>query len=136
MGYSKNERVKVKVEFLRMLTNLQVSKEKQTILMSFFESYLQLNDKEEESVMKEVSKLEEAKEVFEIVNPYVERGKRIGREEGRVEGREEGREEGAEQRNIEIACEMLQKGYSMEVISDITKLSIDRIEQLKINKSK
>src|SRR5699024_4741450 len=132
MGYSKNERVKVKVEFLRMLTNLQVSKEKQTILMSFFESYLQLNDKEEESVMKEVSKLEEAKELFEIVNPYVERGKRIGREEGRVEGREEG----AEQRNMEIACDMLQKGYSMEVISDITKLSIERIEQLKINKSK
>src|SRR5699024_2557319 len=32
MGYHENERVKVKVEFLRMLTRLQISREEQTLL--------------------------------------------------------------------------------------------------------
>ena len=45
--------------------------------------------------------------------------------------REEGREEGREERNIEIAKEMLNKGFDISTISEITGLSRDEIEKLK-----
>src|SRR5699024_2408716 len=68
MGYSKNERAQVKVEFLRMLTTLQINKEEQTLLMHFFETYLKLTEKEEEEVMEEIKKFKEADKIYEIIN--------------------------------------------------------------------
>ena len=57
-----------------------------------------------------------------------EEGRKIGRQEGRKEGRKEGREEGKK----EVAKEMLKNGIEIVQISQITKLSIEEIEKLKI----
>ena len=51
--------------------------------------------------------------------------------EGRAEGRAEGITEGIEQRNIEIAKKMIERGMSLNDISDMTGLSIEVVEQLK-----
>ena len=48
-----------------------------------------------------------------------------------AEGRAEGITEGIEQRNIEIAKKMVERGMSLNDISDMTGLSIDVVEQLK-----
>ena len=45
--------------------------------------------------------------------------------------REEGREEGKMQRNIEIAKEMLNKGFNIDMISEITGLTKEEIEKIK-----
>ena len=46
-------------------------------------------------------------------------------------GKEDGREEGREERNIEIAKAMLNKNCDISLISEVTGLSIEKIEKLK-----
>ncbi|SHG46672.1 conserved hypothetical protein (putative transposase or invertase) [Thermosyntropha lipolytica DSM 11003] len=58
-----------------------------------------------------------------------ERLRREGREKGREEGREEGRKEGRE----ETALNALREGLDVKLISRLTGLSVERIEELKKN---
>jgi predicted transposase/invertase (TIGR01784 family) len=62
---------------------------------------------------------------------YVTNAERIGIQKGR----EQGLEMGKEQKTREIAQEMLRKGMEIEDIADITKLSIEQIQQLQISLS-
>ena len=63
------------------------------------------------------------------------KGKAEGFSQGKVEGREEGKaegiSEGKNERNIEIARNMLSKAMEVELISEITGLSIEEINSLK-----
>ncbi|WP_407058214.1 hypothetical protein [Tigheibacillus jepli] len=86
MNYKEEERVQVKKEFFRMMGNMQPDPAKQRLLYGFFESYLQLNDKEEEQLMEEIKHMDEADRIMEIPISYEEKGKEKGREEGREEG--------------------------------------------------
>ena len=131
MGYSKEERVQVKIEFLRMLVRLQVDPAKQRLLYGFFESYLNLSDEEEEKFMKEARQFDDADEILEIPISYEERGKKEGLEEGKKRGLEEGLEKGLERGKKEVALELLKKGLDINLIMEATKLSLDEIEQLK-----
>ncbi len=60
--------------------------------------------------------------------------KRIGLEEGKIEGREEGKIEGerigVEKGKMEIAKKMLENGMSLELIAQLTDLTIDQITDL------
>ena len=58
-------------------------------------------------------------------------GKAEGREEGKTEGKAEGISEGKNERNTEIARNMLSKAMEVELISEITGLSIEEINSLK-----
>ena len=49
----------------------------------------------------------------------------------KVEGRAEGKTEGINERNFEIAKNMLSKAMEVELISEITGLSIEEIKNLK-----
>ncbi len=51
-------------------------------------------------------------------------------------GREEGREEGIQTRNLEIAKNMLRKGYSLDVVAELTGLSQEELEGLQKESSK
>jgi len=51
-------------------------------------------------------------------------------ETAKAEGREEGREEGRDEKAIEIAKEMLGRKMDMNIVSEITKLSLDTIQKL------
>src|SRR5690625_7895280 len=93
MDYNEREKVKIKIEFYRILTELKIDLEKQDILVDFFQTYLILSEEEEESFVKEVKKLDNAEEILEMPVLYSERMKAIGREKGREEGREKEREE-------------------------------------------
>ena len=52
------------------------------------------------------------------------------KEQGLAEGREEGREEGEINKSIEIAKGMKNKNMDIKLISELTGLSIDKIEGL------
>jgi predicted transposase/invertase (TIGR01784 family) len=54
----------------------------------------------------------------------------VEREEGIEEGLERGREEGHEEAQGEFAKNALTKGFSVEIISEITGLSTEAIQSL------
>src|SRR5690606_8437781 len=127
MGYTEIERIQVKLEFIKILTRLKLDREKTDVLFSFFESYLKLTKEEEEKLMSEARKLENAEEVFEVTISYKEEGRKEGRKEGRIEGRKAGLKEG----KMEVACKMLDEGYEIEKVVELTGLDKNEIEKLK-----
>ncbi|MGL9779672.1 MAG: Rpn family recombination-promoting nuclease/putative transposase, partial [Wolbachia sp.] len=54
-----------------------------------------------------------------------------GREEGILIGHEKGREEGEKQAKIAVAKNSLKTGVSIDVIAEITGLSLDEIKRLR-----
>ena len=83
MGYAQEEKVRVKVEFIRMLTRMQLDPARMKLLIGFFETYLKLNETEENKFEAELNMLEprEASKVIELTTSWHERG----RAEGQIE---------------------------------------------------
>ena len=52
------------------------------------------------------------------------------REEGLVQGLEQGLEKGLEQGRKQLVCEMVSRGMSPDLISEMTGLSLEEIETL------
>lgn len=111
-----------------------------------------MENKVGEKLESEVRKLSEDNEMVELYtklsrdelerNTYIEEAKEIGHEEGfksgleegikegRKEGRKEGIEQGVQQNKKEIAKEMLKLGIDKEQISQITKLTIEQLNEM------
>ena len=53
------------------------------------------------------------------------------REEGFLEGMEKGIEKGSENEKVLVTGKLLARGLSLDEISDITGLSIEKIEEIK-----
>ena len=60
-----------------------------------------------------------------------EEGRKEGKEEGREEGRKEGKEEGRIENRNEIVKRMDGKGYSDEMILDVTGITADELERIR-----
>jgi len=71
---------------------------------------------------------------IEYINEGKEEGLKEGLnegiEKGKMEGKEEGIKEGEKNKSIEIARNMLKKGYKIEDISELSGLSVDEIKLL------
>lgn len=120
MGYTQDERIQVKLEFLRMLSKLELNPAKMDLIYGFFETYLKLNAEEEEKMREEITHLpeEEAKQVLKPLNSYFEKGMERGIERGQfIKGKE-------------IVKKMLQKGMDMESIMEFTGLSKGEISKI------
>ena len=52
------------------------------------------------------------------------------REEGLVQGLEQGLEKGLEQGRKQLVCEMISRGMTAELISEMTGLSIEEIKSM------
>lgn len=68
----------------------------------------------------------------EFIRKTKEYYSREGREEGRKEGREEGREEGTRLQKYSSARIMLKKGLPLDLITEVTGLSKEEIENIQI----
>lgn len=92
MVYQENEKVYVKLEFLRMLVNMELDPARMMLLTGFFETYLRLNETEERMLEKEIGKIDqkEADKMIELTTSWEEKGKTKGRIEGKIEGKLEG----------------------------------------------
>jgi predicted transposase/invertase (TIGR01784 family) len=125
MGYQRNEKVQVKKEFLRMLVRLQLDPARKKLLTGFFEAYLKLNKREEEQLKIELNQLpaEEVDKIMELTTSW--------HEQGRMEGEIKGRMEGEAKNKLEIAHNMLAKGFSNDLIMELTGLTSDEIAKLK-----
>ena len=60
-----------------------------------------------------------------------EEGREEGKEEGIKEGIKKGKEEGKKENQIEIAENCLKKGLTVELIVQITNLSIEEVMEIK-----
>jgi predicted transposase/invertase (TIGR01784 family) len=58
-------------------------------------------------------------------------GRAEGRKEGHTAGRKEGREEGITAGIIKTANRMLQKGFDVSMVSEITGLTVQEVEDLR-----
>ncbi|HUW63650.1 MAG TPA: Rpn family recombination-promoting nuclease/putative transposase [Spirochaetia bacterium] len=83
MGFRKEERIQVKIEFVRMLARMKLDPARSRFLVSFFESYLKLNEQEEKLFAQEVGKLDrkEAAAVMQLTNSWEEKGRAEGKAE-------------------------------------------------------
>ncbi|WP_152667827.1 hypothetical protein [Aneurinibacillus tyrosinisolvens] len=76
MGYRKDERIQVKLEFLRMLVRLELDPARTKLLAGFFETYLRLEDTEEQVLQMELKKLGQNEEVriMELTTSWERKG--------------------------------------------------------------
>ena len=120
MGYRAEERVQVKLEFMRMLTRLRLDPARMTLLAGFFETYLKLNADEEQAFENELRKLnaEEVQKMMEITTSWHEKGRAEGEAEGIIKGK------------LEIARNMLLEGLATSLVVKITGLPEAEIAKL------
>jgi hypothetical protein len=87
MGYQKEERVQVKLEFLRMLVRMELDPARMTLLTGFFETYLKLNEAEDKQLEMKIGKIDakEAEKMMEITTSWEQKGKAEGRVEGQAD---------------------------------------------------
>ncbi|WP_286230010.1 transposase [Neobacillus mesonae] len=99
-----------------MVLRMQLDPARLTLLMGFFDTYLQLTKEEEEKVIEEVKAMsaKEGEKVMEIISSYERRG------------REEGREEAL----LLVAKKMKEKGKTAEEIAEFTGFLKEEIEKL------
>lgn len=125
MGYSEAERVQVKLEFLRMLTKLELNPAKMKLITGFFETYLQLREEEEQQLQEHVKKLhpQEEGKIMELMTSWEKKGMEKGMEKGKKEGMEKGKKE--------VAKKLLVMGMAIADISQATGLSEEEILSVK-----
>ncbi|MCC3358753.1 transposase [Bacillus sp. REN16] len=121
MGYTKEERIQVRLEFLRMISRMELDPARMELLYGFFETYLKLTREEEVQVEKEIAKLpeEEADRILELPNSYFERGI----------------EKGMEKRGVELVKNMHKRGLSVEQIADYSGISLEKVKEIIKNSS-
>ncbi|MDQ0297900.1 putative transposase/invertase (TIGR01784 family) [Salibacterium salarium] len=132
MGYTEDERVEVKKEFLRMIVRMNIDAARQTLLTRFFETYLPLSVKEENQLIEEVEQMDkkEGEQIMEVMVSYERRGLEKGKEQGREQGIIQGKDQGKREEKRNIAINMLQKGIETNVIVDVTGLTLEEVKSL------
>ncbi|MBP2242761.1 hypothetical protein J2Z40_003341 [Cytobacillus eiseniae] len=117
MGYTEKEKVQVKKEFLRMLVKMDINQAKAELINGFFETYLTLNEREEEKLMEEIKQLDsqEAEQILQLPNSW----------------KEKGMQEGSQKEKRKIALEMIKEDLPTNLIVRITKLDCDEIDDIR-----
>lgn len=116
MNYKEEEKVGIKIEFARMMANMQLDLAKSTILTTFFETYLKLNQEQQEEYKRQLNdklKPEEVEKFMQLTTSYHE------------EGRKEGKEIGLEM--TLTALEAFREGKNIEEVMILTGLKRDEL---------
>lgn len=132
MGYNDDEKVEIKVEFLNMILKLQLDPARLSLIMGFFDTYLNLSPEEEEKVLERVKAMSarDADKVMEIMNSYERRGWEQGIKEGKLESKQEGKQEGKQEAIRMVVKRMREKGKTVQEISELIGLELEEIEKL------
>ena len=130
------DRVSLARDFFLSLAYTKVGREEKDLVAGFFSRYQPLSDQEALQLEKELSKVKskDAREAaMELTNPFIELGKRRGRQEGIAEGRQEGILEGRHEGQAELVLKLLARrlgSISRTHERAIRKLSAENIEAL------
>jgi hypothetical protein len=90
MGFAESERVEVKMECLKMIARLRLDPERAGLLSAFVETYLELNEKENETLRARIETLPdfEREVTMEFVNIWHKEGWQKGMREALQRQRE------------------------------------------------
>ena len=112
MGFREEEKALVKLEFLRLLARLKLDPARMELITGFFETYLKLNQQEEEQLKRELGKIDqkEADLIMQITTSWHEKGK--------IEGK------------IEVAKNLLLLNVDIDNIAKATGLTRTELEKL------
>ena len=127
MDFQPQERVRVKLECLRMLVTLQLNPAKIELISGFIDTYLRLNTAEEEELNTELKQanLVEEEQIMEIVTSWMEKGIEQGIEQGIKQGIEQG-----EQKIIKRQVKRRFNNITPTLESQINSLSSEQLENL------
>ena len=119
MDFQPQERVRVKLECLRMLVTLQLNPAKIELISGFIDTYLRLNTAEEEELNTELKQanLVEEEQIMEIVTSWMEKGIKQGIEQG-------------EQKIIKRQVKRRFNNITPTLESQINRLSSEQLENL------
>ena len=125
----------VKLECLRMLTQLEIDEARKQLLSGFIDIYLRLNPEEEAVFQEQLRAIlpQEQEVVMEIVTSWMETGIERGKQIGRQEGLEVGRVEGRRQEALNLVQRQLQRRVGLlspELEESVNKLTLMRLEAL------
>jgi hypothetical protein len=87
MRIKPEDRVRVKLQVLRLLATLRLDRKKMDLIAGFVDAYLALTTQEELALRREVAKLPESKRkasVMELMTSYERKGRQEGRQEGQL----------------------------------------------------
>ncbi|RXI96232.1 transposase [Anaerobacillus alkaliphilus] len=140
MGYDQDEKVKIKLEFLRMLLKLELDPARQTLVAGIFEKYHILSVSEENELDKYLKQIpnNEVVQIMDLMTSWekkgfdqgIEKGIEKGMEKGIEKGMEEGIQKGIELTKVEVALSMLRKGLFISDIHEVTGLPVEEIKNL------
>ncbi len=135
MDFNPEERVRVKLECLRMLVTLQLNPAKIELISGFIDTYLKLNATEEQELDTELKQanLVEEEGIMEIVTSWMEKGIARGIEQGIERGIEQGIERGIEQGEQKIVKKLIKRRFNnvnFTLENRIDSLSVEQIENL------
>ncbi len=118
MNISKQERPQVKAECLRLLATLKLDPARMQLISGFVDTYLRLDDTEKQVFQAAISTmgLDEQEEIMEIVTSW--------------------QQEGAQKAKEEIALNLLREGLAIEVITRVTGLTVEQVQQLQATLSR
>jgi flagellar biosynthesis/type III secretory pathway protein FliH len=127
MDFNPEERVRVKLECLRMLVTLQLNPAKIELISGFIDTYLKLNATEEQALDNELKQanLVEEEGIMEIVTSWMQKGIERGIEQGIERGIEQG-----EQKIVKILLTQRFNNIDSVLESRIDGLSAKQIESL------
>jgi len=136
MNIAPADRPKVKAECLRLLVTLKLNPAKMQLISGFIDTYLRLNQIEEEKFAAEIGSLipAEKEEVMQIVTSWMEQGIEQGIERGIQQGRQEAitkekdlivRQIKRKVGNIDMELETRIKSLNLEVIEVLAEAIFD-----------
>ncbi|MBM3725592.1 MAG: flagellar assembly protein H [Acidobacteria bacterium] len=101
MKIEEKDRLKVKLECLRLMVTLKLDPGRMEMIATFVDAYLRLNEVETKDFGRELGRMRisplERDEMLNYVTSWEEKGIAIGRKEGLEAGRQEGRLEGRQE---------------------------------------
>ncbi|WP_353572716.1 Rpn family recombination-promoting nuclease/putative transposase [Candidatus Albibeggiatoa sp. nov. BB20] len=104
-----------------------------SLLLNYFEQLFRHNkmDQVDWNELDRMRNREEVNMFLETIKAQEKQAFQQGKQEGLQQGKQEGKQEAWQQSKLEIAKAMLFKDLEINLIAELTELSIDKIEQLK-----
>lgn len=142
MNIAPEDRVRVKLECLRLLATLRLDRARAQLISGFVDTYLRLEGDEENRFRAAIEhlRIREKERVMEIVTSWmqegIEKGLKQGLEQGREQGREQGLEQGREQgkqKMLLLVTRLLEKRFGQigqDWVQRISGLTLDQLESL------
>jgi len=135
MNIAQADRARVKLQCIRLLSTLSLNKARNQLILGFVDTYLRLNDEEEEAYRRELQTFSpiEREKVTEMTMSWKEAAEQKGLQQGLEQGLQEGLEKGKLQGMITLITHQIERRFGRidaETRKRITELNPAQLEKL------